>query len=149
MPLVAGELVTEDFLRNELSSTMGEPVLDEPDRSMDWLLMVRSKGREMACDPKLVSTGLFSSSGKRENQSLLAIVGSFWNMGEHSKLSLRKGDSLISGEVKFVNAADGGAEPKASAKMSLGDTVRTDPAAAEWSFMAVKADTWSMLNAPA
>lgn len=142
MPFVAGELVTDDFLRNELSSTMGEPVLDEPDRSMDWLLMVRSNGREMAAvDPKLVSTGLFSSSGKSENQSLLAMVGSFWNIGEHSKLSLRKGDSLMSGEVKFVNAADGGAEPKASAKMSLGDTVRTDPAAAEWSLMAVKADT--------
>lgn len=53
-------------------------------------------------------------------------------MGEHSKLSLlRKGESLMSGEVKFVNAADGGAEPKASAKMSLGDTVRIDPAPAE------------------
>jgi len=54
----------------------------------------------------------------------------------------------MSGEVKFVNAAEGGAEPKASAKMSLGDTVRVDPAAAEWSLIAVKAETWSKLNAP-
>jgi hypothetical protein len=55
----------------------------------------------------------------------------------------------MSGEVKFVNAADGGAEPKWSAKMSLGDTVRMDPAATEWSLIAVKAETWSMLKAPA
>lgn len=47
MPLVAGEFVTDDFLRNELSRTIGEPVLDEPDRSMDWLLIVRSKGIEI------------------------------------------------------------------------------------------------------
>lgn len=45
---VAGEFVTDDFLRNELSKTRGEPMLDEPDRSMDWLLIVRSKGNERA-----------------------------------------------------------------------------------------------------
>jgi hypothetical protein len=75
-------------------------------------------------------------------------VGSFWNIGEQSKLSL-KGESLLSGEVKSVNAVDGGADPKASANISFGDTVRIDPAAAEWSLMAVKAETWSMLKAPA
>jgi len=47
MPFVAGEFVTDDFLRNELSSTIGEPVLEEPDRSIDWLLIVRSKGRDI------------------------------------------------------------------------------------------------------
>ena len=46
IPFVAGEFVTDDFLRNELESkTIGDPMLQEPDRSMDWLLTVRSIGR--------------------------------------------------------------------------------------------------------
>jgi len=96
------------------------------------------------------SAALLSSSGNRENQSLvLEIIGSPVSIGEHSKLSLMKGESPISGEVKFVNAVEGGADPKASAKMSLGDTVRVDPAATEGSLIAVNADTWSIENAPA
>jgi hypothetical protein len=76
------------------------------------------------------------------------MLGSPLNMGEHSKLSLKKGESPTSGEVKFVNAVDGGADPKASLKMSLGDTVRVDPAATEGSLMAVNADTWSREKPP-
>lgn len=132
MPFVAGEFVTEDFRRNELSKTRGEPLLEEPERSMDWLLIVRSRGREMAAGAKVVSTVLVSSSGNRENQSLvLEIMGSPWNIGEHSKLSLMKGDWSMSGEVKFVNAVEGGVDPKALLKMSLGDTVRVDPVPTE------------------
>lgn len=37
----------------------------------------------------------------------------------------------MSGEVKLVNAVEGGAEPKESLKTSLGDTVRADPAPTE------------------
>jgi len=48
MPLVAGELVADDFRRSELSNKRGEPTLEEPDRSFDWLLIVRSMGSEMA-----------------------------------------------------------------------------------------------------
>lgn len=72
MPFVAGELVTDDFLRNELESkTMGEPMLDEPERSIDWLLMVRSMGSGTAgAYLENSALSLFSSSGKRENQSL-------------------------------------------------------------------------------
>lgn len=54
----------------------------------------------------------------------------------------------MSGDVKFVKAADGGADPKASLKMSLGDTVRVDPAATEGSLIAVNADTWSIVKPP-
>ena len=69
MPLVAGELMTDDFRRNELSKTMGEPVLEEADRSMDWLLGLRSMGRPMdGAKPR--SGILVSSSGNKENQSL-------------------------------------------------------------------------------
>jgi len=76
------------------------------------------------------------------------ITGSPLNIGEHSKLSLMKGESPISGEVKFVNAVEGGADPKPSLKMSLGDTVRVDPAATEGSLIAVNADTWSIEKPP-
>lgn len=48
MPLMEGELLTDDFLRYELFKTRGEPILEDPDRSMDWLLIVRSIGSEMA-----------------------------------------------------------------------------------------------------
>jgi hypothetical protein len=48
MPFVAGELEMDDFRLNELSKTSGEPLLEDPDRSIDWLLIVRSKGREIA-----------------------------------------------------------------------------------------------------
>jgi len=48
MPFVAGELVTDDWRREYLSRTRGEPVLEEPDRSIDWLLIVRSMGMETA-----------------------------------------------------------------------------------------------------
>lgn len=64
-------------------------------------------------------------------------------MGEVSKLSLMKGEASMSGEVKLVKAAEGGAEPKASAKMSFGETVRVEPDATEGSLMAVKAETCS------
>lgn len=149
MPLVAGELEIDDFLRNEPSKTSGEPLLEELDRSSDWLLMVRSKGSETGAGAKVLSAPLVSSSGKSENQSLVLLIkGSPVNIGEHSKLSLRKGESPISGEVKFVNAVEGGADPKASAKMSLGDTVRAEPAPTERSLMAVNAAAWSMLKAP-
>jgi len=149
MPLVAGELEIDDFRLNEASKTSGEPLLEELDRSRDWLLMVRSKGKETGADAKDPSAVLDSSSGNSENQSLvLEIIGSPVNIGEHSKLSLRKGESPISGEVKFVNAVEGGADPKASAKMSLGDTVRVDPAPTERSLIAVNADIWSKVNPP-
>lgn len=70
-------------------------------------------------------------------------------MGEVSKLSLMKGEASISGEVKLVNAAEGGAEPKASAKISLGDTVRAEPDATEGSLIAVNAFTCSREKPPA
>lgn len=93
---------------------------------------------------------LISSSGKRENQSLvLEIIGSPWNIGEHSKLSLIKGESPISGEVRFVNAVEGGFDPKPSLKMSLGDTVRVEPEATEGSLMAVNTLTGSIVRPPA
>jgi len=149
MPLVAGELETDDFLLKEASKTSGEPLLEELDRSRDWLLIVRSRGKEMGAGAKAPSAGLDSSSGNSEYQSLvLEIIGSPVNIGEHSKLSLRKGESPMSGEVKFVNAAEGGADPKASAKMSLGDTVRVEPAPTDRSLIAVNADIWSMVNEP-
>jgi len=96
-----------------------------------------------------VSAILVSCSGNKENQSLVSeMTGSPLNMGEHSKASWMKGESPISGEVKFVNAVDGGADPKPSLKMSLGDTVRVDPAATEGSLIAVNADTWSIEKPP-
>ena len=96
-----------------------------------------------------MSAILVSCSGNRENQSLVSeMTGSPLNMGEHSKASWMKGESPISGEVKFVNAVDGGADPKPSLKMSLGDTVRVDPAATEGSLIAVNADTWSIEKPP-
>jgi hypothetical protein len=96
-----------------------------------------------------VSGILVSCSGNRENQSLVSeITGSPLNIGEHSKLSLMKGESPISGEVRLVNAVEGGADPKASLKMSLGDTVRVDPAATEGSLIAVNADTESIEKPP-
>lgn len=49
-----------------------------------------------------------------------------------------KGESPISGEVKFVNAVDGGADARGSWKMSLGETVRADEAA-DGSFIEVNA----------
>ena len=76
------------------------------------------------------------------------ITGSPLNMGEHSKLSLMKGESPISGEVKFVNAVEGGADPKPSLNRSLGDTVRADPAATEELLIDVNADTWSIEKPP-
>lgn len=151
LELEAGELMTEDFLRKELESkTMGDPALEEPDCSIDWLLMVRSMGNCMAGAYLAASENLFSSSGKSENQSFeLFSIGSPWNMGEVSKLSLMKGEASMSGEVKFVKAADGGADPNASAKMSLGDTVRVEPDATEGSLIAVNADTCSKVKPPA
>jgi hypothetical protein len=123
-------------------------VLEDSDRSMDWLLIVRSMGMEMA-GANTLSGILVSCSGNKEYQSLESlIIGSPSNIGEHSKLPLMKGESPISGEVKFVNAVDGGADPKPSLKMSLGDTVRVVPAATEGSLIAVNADTWSIENPP-
>jgi hypothetical protein len=59
-----------------------------------------------------------------------------------------KGESPISGEVKFVNAVEGGADPKPSLNRSLGDTVRADPAATEELLIDVNADTWSIEKPP-
>lgn len=89
IPFVVGEFVMPDFLRKELlSKTTGEPLLEEADRCMDWLLMVRSKGRGRA--GTYVTSGIFtSSSGKRGNHAfVLSINGSAWNIGEHSTLSM-------------------------------------------------------------
>lgn len=91
----------------------------------------------------------FSDSGNNVNQLLEPESRGSPNIGEHSKLSLRKGESCTSGVVMSVNDVDGGADPKASEKMSLGDTVRVDPVATEGSLMAVNADTWSKENTPA
>ena len=123
-------------------------MLEEPDRSIDWLLIVRSIGMDMTGAKTLPGT-FVSCSGNRENQSLVSlIIGSPSNIGEHSKLPLMKGESSMSGEVKFVNAVDGGTDPKPSVKISLGDTVRVVPAATEGSLIAVNADTWSKENPP-
>lgn len=48
---------------------------------------------------------------------------------------------MISGDVKLVNAVDGGFDPNPSLNMSLGDTVRVEPEATEGSLMAVNALT--------
>lgn len=53
---------------------------------------------------------------------------------------MMKGDSPISGEVKSVNAVDGGADPSGSLKMSFGETVRVDPAACKGSLIVVNAE---------
>jgi hypothetical protein len=45
----------------------------------------------------------------------------------------------MSGEVKFVNAVDGGADARGSWKMSLGETVRVEDEVTDGSFIAVKA----------
>jgi len=50
-----------------------------------------------------------------------------------------KGESPISGEVKFVNAVDGGADASGSWKMSLGETVRVEDGATEGLLIEVKA----------
>ena len=50
-----------------------------------------------------------------------------------------KGESPISGEVKFVNAVDGGADARGSWKMSLGETVRVEDEVTDGSFIEVKA----------
>lgn len=52
----------------------------------------------------------------------------------------------MSGEVRSVKAVDGGAEPKASAKTSCGDTVRIDAETADMSVMLVKTDAEFMVN---
>jgi len=50
-----------------------------------------------------------------------------------------KGESPISGEVKFVNAVDGGADARGSWKMSLGEIVRVEDEPTDGSFIEVKA----------
>ena len=107
--LVAGEPLTDDFLRCELSKTKGELALDTLDRSAELVLMVRSRAGATAT---AVAEGVVSSvscSGNRENQ-LSFIRDSPLNMGEVSKLSLMKGESLMSGEVMLVKVVEGGAD---------------------------------------
>jgi hypothetical protein len=141
-PLAAGEPVTDaetdDFLRCEGSRTRGELALDALDLPAELLLTVRSSagatgGTDIAAD-------FVSSSGNKENQVSAIAIWSAWNIGEVSKLSLMKGESPISGEVKFVNAVEGGADWVGSAKMSLGETVRVDPEETEGSLIDVNAD---------
>lgn len=45
----------------------------------------------------------------------------------------------MSGDVKFVKAVEGGAEPSGSWKISLGDTVRVELDATDGSLIDVKA----------
>jgi hypothetical protein len=117
----AGELVTEDFRRLELSRMSGELVLDELEAANELVLMVRSSSTGS------VTFASGSASGKREYQLSEAITASPWNMGDVSKLSVMKGDSPISGEVRSVNVVEGGTEPRGSWKISLGETVRVEP----------------------
>jgi hypothetical protein len=59
-----------------------------------------------------------------------------------------KGESPMSGDVRFVKAAEGGAEARGSWKISFGDTVRVDPDA-ETSLTDVKVDAEkSHMSAP-
>lgn len=125
--LVAGEPFTDDFLRWELSKIRGELALEALDLPAELVLMVRSRaGATGAADTDGVVNSV-SGSGNRENQLSGAIIDSLWNMGEVSKLSLMKGESLMSGEVMLVKVVEGGADWSGSAKMSLGETVRVDP----------------------
>lgn len=125
-PFAAGEPETDDFLRCELSKTMGEFALETLDLPVELVLMVRSREGATAADT--AGTVVFeSSSGNKEYQFSETSRESPWNMGEVSKLSFMNGESLMSGEVMLVNVVEGGADWWGSAKMSLGDTVRIDP----------------------
>ena len=81
-----------------------------------------------------------SSSGKRENQLSVPadMDGSFWNMGDVSKLSVMNGEGSMSGVVMLVKAVEGGADWNGSAKMSLGEMVWVE-LDTEWGLMVVKA----------
>lgn len=68
IPLVAGEFVADDFRRNDLSNKRGEPMLEEPERSIDWLLTVRSIGSDMAAGAYVGSGIVLSASGNNEGQ---------------------------------------------------------------------------------
>lgn len=140
-PLVEGELLADDFRRIELFKNRGEPILEDPDPSMDWLLTVRSIGTEMGAGICASPGTVLSTSGNNDGQDVSSdgIAKSLSKLGEQLKLSNMYGVSLISGEVKFVNAVDGGLDPNASLKISFGDTVRVEPEATEGSLMAVKA----------
>lgn len=135
--LVAGDPLTDDFLRwLEVSKTRGELALEALDLPVELVLTVRSRaGATGAADTARFERS--SCSGNRENQFSDAIRESPLNMGEVSKESLTKGESLMSGEVMLVNVVEGGADCSGSAKMSLGETVRADPAVE--GLMAVKA----------
>lgn len=137
--LVAGDPLTDDFLRwLDVSNTRGELALDALDLPVELVLTVRSRaGATGTADTARFTRLVLSSSGNRENQLSDAIKESPLNMGEVSKESLTKGESLMSGEVILVNVVEGGADCSGSAKMSLGETVRADPAVE--GLMAVKA----------
>lgn len=90
MPLALGELEMDNFFLNVPSRTTGEPVLEEPDRSMDWLLTVRSRGIETGATGRAISGTVASVSGNSEYQSWeLEMRWSGMNIGEHSKLSFK------------------------------------------------------------
>jgi len=108
--LVAGELLTDDFLRCELSRTRGELALETLDISAELVLMVRSRAGATGAAKADGVVKSVSCSGNSENQLSGAINDSPWNMGEVSKLSLIKGESLMSGEVMLVKVVEGGAD---------------------------------------
>lgn len=89
IPLVEGEFVVDDFRRDEVSNNRGDPTLEEVDCSLDWLLIVRSMGSEMAAGLAIGSGTVLSISGNREGQqeSSFAMRKSPSKLGEHVKLS--------------------------------------------------------------
>lgn len=67
---IAGEPLTDDFLRCEASKMIGELVLDELDLAIEVLLTVRSR------EGAIGAIALMSSSGNKENQLSDAITAS-------------------------------------------------------------------------
>ena len=139
--LIAGEPATDDFLRCELSRTIGELVLDTLEWLADALLTVRSRAGAAGVAGVNVEAGKLSASScvNKGNQGSACTRLSLLNMGDVSKLSvISKGDASISGEVMLVNVVEGGADCSGSMNRSLGDTVRVDPATE--GLIAVKAE---------
>lgn len=141
-----GEFESSDRRRWLPSRIIGELVLEELDLAMEWLLVVRSKGTALVieegagADADGTAPIVISSIPKSGNQSLATFAeSSVGNNGEVSKLLSSRGESLISGDVKFVKAEDAGAGVKGSLKMSRGDTVRADPGVTATGLIAVKA----------
>lgn len=88
---VAGEPLTDDFLRCEFGMTTGELTL-EPLDLVVLLLTVRSRAGATAGAETAGAEAFESSSGNKEYQVSAAMYESGWNMGEVSKLSVMKGD---------------------------------------------------------